>query len=74
MCQAFDNCLECLGFKWNYYKSIIMGDKVTFKHNNQQCYGIIVGFVTIYNVVNAIVRLDTGRYIEVWLDCIKYCE
>ncbi len=51
-----------------------MGDKVTFKHNNQQCYGIIVGFVTIYNVVNAIVRLDTGRYIEVWLDCIKYCE
>lgn len=51
-----------------------MGDRVTFKHNDQQCYGIIVGFVTVCDMVNAIIRLDTGHYIKEWLDCIKYCE
>ena len=51
-----------------------MGDKVTFRHGNKQCYGIIVGFVTIRDMVNAIIRLDTGCYIEKWISCITYCE
>ena len=51
-----------------------MGDKVVLKYEDQQRFGIIVGFVTICNIVNAVIRLDNGCYIEKWINCIKYCE
>lgn len=51
-----------------------MGDRVTFKYEDNQCCGIIVGFVTVRDIVNAIIRLTTGYYITKRIDCITYCE